>query len=121
MSAGRELGPPTAATGAGREPVPPVPPEKLPPKKSKQLDASHFLTHFPKDSRCETCSRCKMQRTPHRRKATDDTAGGEVDAKAFGDLATAEHIVLGSETDFSRHGDTAALVCQDFSTKWIVG
>ena len=62
-----------------------------------------------------------MQRTPHRRKVRDDAAKEEVDAKVFGDLVTADHIVLGSETDFSRHGDTAALVCQDFSTKWIAG
>ena len=29
--------------------------------------------------------------------------------------------MLGSESDYSRHGDTAALVCQDFITKWIGG
>ena len=62
-----------------------------------------------------------MQRTPHSRKVKDDAVSGEVDAKAFGDLVTADHIVLGSEDDFSRHGDTAALVCQDFCTKWIGG
>ena len=62
-----------------------------------------------------------MQRTPHRRKAPEGPTGQEVEAKVFGDLITADHIVLGSETDFSRHGDTAALVCQDFSTTWIAG
>ena len=29
--------------------------------------------------------------------------------------------MFGSQTDFSRHGDTAAFVCQDLSTKWIAG
>ena len=62
-----------------------------------------------------------MQRTPHRRKDKEEPTGGEVRAKKFGDLVTADHIVLGSEKDFSRHGDTAALVCQDFGTKWIAG
>ena len=63
-----------------------------------------------------------MQRTPHSRTVRlTEAADGEVDAKVFGDLVTADHIVLGSESDFSRHGDTAALVCQDFGTKWIAG
>ena len=62
-----------------------------------------------------------MQRTPHRRSPQDGATGEEVDAKVFGDLVTADHIVLGSETDYSRHGDTAALVCQDFGTKWVAG
>ena len=31
---------------------------------------------------------------------------------------TADHIILGSEIDFSRHGGTAALGCQDFVTTW---
>ena len=44
-----------------------------------------------------------------------------MDTKVFGDLITADHIVLGSEEDHSRHGDTAALVCQDFATKWLGG
>ena len=108
--AGRESVPPVAAVGAGREPVPSAPPAPPPPKGVKALDESHYLTHFPKDSRCETCSRCKMQRTPHRRRAQEDAAGEEVDAKVVGDIITADHIVLGAETDFSRHGDTAVLV-----------
>ena len=29
--------------------------------------------------------------------------------------------MLGSETDFSRHGDTAALVCQELEHTWIAG
>ena len=83
------------------------------------LEKKHYLTHFPKDSRCETCSRCKMQRTPHRRKAKDDAPEDAIEAKTFGELITADHIVLGSESDYSRHGDTAALVIQDFGTKWL--
>ena len=62
-----------------------------------------------------------MQRTQHRRKTKDDTVEDKIDARTFGDLITADHIVLGSETDYSRHGDTAALVVQDFGTKWIGG
>ena len=60
-----------------------------------------------------------MQRTPHRRKSKDDDSDDAIDAKTFGDLVTADHIVLGSESDYSRHGDTAALVIQDFGTKWL--
>ena len=85
------------------------------------LDPSHYLTHVPKDSRCEICSNCKIQKTPHRRKkpGDKDAETDEIKAEKFGDLVTADHIILGSEIDFSRHGDTAALGCQDFVTKWI--
>ena len=55
------------------------------------------------------------------RKKEAASASSEIGATVFGNLITADHIVLGSETDFSRHGDTAALVCQDFGTNWIAG
>ena len=48
-----------------------------------------------------------------------DAEHGEIKAERFGDLVTADHIILGPETDFSRHGDAAALGCQGFITKWI--
>ena len=54
--AGREPVPPVP-TGAERELEPPVPAEPQPAPGKKPLDPSHF----PKDSRCETCTRCKMQ------------------------------------------------------------
>ena len=34
-------------------------------------------------------------------------------------MTAAELIIWGSEIDVSRHGDTAALGCQDCVTKWI--
>ena len=57
--AGREPRPPDGAEGAGREPRPPPPPTTPSAKESTPLGKDHYLTHFPKDSRCETCSRCK--------------------------------------------------------------
>ena len=102
--AGREpLHPDTSeVSGAGRESVQPDASGPPPPPRTgakRALEDSHYLTHFPKDSRCETCSRCNMQRTPHRRKGKEDAVREEIDAKDFGDLVTADHIVLGSEAD----------------------
>ena len=54
-----------------------------------------------------------------RRQEKKDAETDEIKAEKFGDLATADHIILGPEIDVSRHGDTAALGCQDFVTKWI--
>ena len=38
------------------------------PGRNRGLDPNHYITHFPKDSRCDVCSQCKVQNTPHRRK-----------------------------------------------------
>ena len=38
------------------------------PGRQQGLDPSHCITHFPKDSRCDVCSQCKVQHTPHRKR-----------------------------------------------------
>ena len=65
----------------------------------------------------------KFRTRPTRKKKVDnaDAEGESIIAVNFGDLITADHFILGSESDFSRHGDTAALGCQDFASKWIGG
>ena len=90
---------------------------------SPGLDPLHCLTHFPKDSRCDICSQCKLQNSPHRKKKKppDGDSDSRIDSEKFGDIITAYHIILGSECDFSRHGDTAAMGCQDHYTQWIAG
>ena len=65
-----------------------------------------------------------MQNTPHRRKHHANERGesdDELIAQKFGDLVTADHIIIATESDYSRHGDTAVLGCQDLATKWIGG
>lgn len=74
------------------------------------------------------CQRTKAQDTLHRRKATkseNGTLDGELGAErgggpaSFGDLVTADHVVLGSSQESSRRGDTFALIVQDHATTLI--
>ena len=83
----------------------------------------HLLTHFPKLSTCEICSMSKTQRAPCRRKKHKPGDGQKEEAgleevKTFGDLITADHIIVG-DGDASHHGDRAAMVLLDAASKWI--
>ena len=80
---------------------------------SSDLDPLHYLTHFPTDSRCEICSQCKLQNSPRRKNNklafTEEGDDSRIESDKFGDIITVDHIILGSDSDVSRHGDTAAL------------
>ena len=133
-----------AAAGTAGEKSSAVPPPPTPPanyaggsadRRQKRADqammngveckvpARHFIDHSPKDPNCPICNGAKYQKSPHRRKIPQDDKkhgiGKAVDDTKFtkfGELITADHIVLGSEADHSRLGDTAALVCYDRGT-----
>ena len=71
-------------------------------------------THFPKDRNCEICQRIKITRAPCRRR------NGEAVPRAekFGDLITADHMVLSDNCE-SRNNHRCAVVVQDLATQWI--
>ena len=74
-----------------------------------QLPVEHYITHFPKDSRCDVCCKCKIISKQHRRRTGDETsASSDLKIEKFGDLVTADHIIIGSEEEHSRHGDTCS-------------
>ena len=83
----------------------------------------HLLCHFPKDPHCEICRRAKATNRPARRhpemkdgrETPEDAACEQLVPRRFGDLITADHIILG-ERQASRAGDTVALVCFDRAT-----
>ena len=65
--------------------------------------------------------KCKMQNKPCRRKKVEPSSD-EVDEgipKDFGDIITADHIIIGDAEDESRHGDMTALIIQDRATRWL--
>jgi hypothetical protein len=88
------------------------------------LATQHFLCHFPKDPSCEICQRAKATNRPARRKldpaatseSPEDLAVEKLEPKKFGDLITADHIIL-RERQASRSGDTAAMICLDVATQ----
>ena len=134
-----------AAAGTAGEKSSAVPPPPTPPanyaggsadRRQKRADqatmngveckvpARHFIDHSPKDPNCPICNGAKYQKSPHRRKIPQDDkkhgigkAVDDTEFTKFGELITADHIVLGSEADHSRLGDTAALVVYDRGTE----
>lgn len=96
------------------------------PKGSFGSYKAHWFTHSPKDPSCEICRRAQAVNLPARRRrqrSPEPVLRTEEDAlvedfvpKKFGDLITADHIVIGDEQAHSRHGDAAALVCFDRGT-----
>ena len=89
--------------------------EKSPPGEIEDIDASHFITHFPKHPRCPVCSNCKIQRK-HCRRVNHDP--DEDHPKEFGESVTADHMIQGREEQ-SYRGDTVACVIMDRATGWI--
>ena len=78
------------------------------------LNTVFIYTHLPKNRHCEICQRTKITRAPCRKRI-----GGAVPrAEKFGDLITADHIVL-SENCKSRNNHRCAIVVQDLATQWI--
>ena len=132
--------PAVAATAAEQSPAEPPPPNNFAggstdrrQKRAEQatikgveceVPARHFIDHTPKDPNCPVCSNAKYQKSPHRRNIPQDDKkhgiGEAVDESKLtklGEIITADHIVLGSEADHSRLGDTATLVVYDRGTQ----
>ena len=85
------------------------------PARSVDLGKHSVYNHFPKDRNCEICQRTKITRAPCRRRI-----GGAVPrTEIFGDLITADHKVVRSESCESRSNLPYAVVVQDLATQWI--
>ena len=93
------------------------------PKKSKQpkhkpivapvtppLPEEHYLTHIPKESRCEFCIQAKAQRKQCRRikKNTEEEQAMECPCH-FGDIVTADHIIIGDDEQAGRQNERPLL------------
>jgi len=92
----------------------------LAPSKAERLRAeatslSHLMSHRYKNPFCPSCVRAKMQFRAARR-------SGDVESpyKEFGDLVTADHVVL-NEADKGRHGERACIVVLDRGTGYLGG
>ena len=70
-------------------------------------------THFPKDPNCDFCLTTKITRASCRRRA------GTIVPRAehFGDLITADHRILGEESEL-RNNHRYAVVAEDSATQW---
>ena len=75
----------------------------------------HMLTHLPKNPYCPHCQRAKMENVKLRRK------GGAAahDVANFGDLATADTMVLRGLKDRGFHGEADAIVFYDLATDYL--
>ena len=81
-----------------------------------------MLTHFPKwplKGGCRICDACKVQHSPHRKKAPHGPPDPDTKPPvAFGDSGTMDHIIY-SPGDHSVRKDRVALVYYDRSTHWL--
>jgi hypothetical protein len=82
--------------------------------KAEALSLAHLMTHMPKNPHCEACQRAKITTKPARRLHRE--AGAR--PKEFGELITADHMVLRAP-DAGALGELAALVIFDRGTGWI--
>ena len=75
----------------------------------------HMLTHLPKNPYCPHCQRAKMENVKLRRK------GGAAahDVVSFGDLTTADTMVLRGLKDRGFHGEADAIVFYDLATDYL--
>ena len=75
----------------------------------------HMLTHLAKNPYCPHCQRAKMENVKLRRK------GGAAahDMANFGDLATADTMVLRGLKDRGFHGEADAIVFYDLATDYL--
>ena len=75
----------------------------------------HMLTHLPKNPYCPHCQRAKMENVKLERK------GGAAahDVANFGDLATADTMVLRGLKDRGFHGEADAIVFYDLATDYL--
>ena len=98
--------------------------DRVPERRDSHASSSHEVSleptfksvyvHFPKDRNCEICQRTKITRAPCRRR----NGGAVPRAENFGDLITADHMVLSDNCE-SWHNHRYAVVVQDLATQWI--
>ena len=79
------------------------------------LPCTHFLTHTPKDIRCQHCVEAKLTAKPARRRVPDGEHPLDLPSK-FGELLVADHIILGKEVEQSLHDDSVVCVVTDIGT-----
>ena len=96
----------------------PVPQPSSTPDPRLGIPVNHELTHFPKLAGCEICQQAKAQNRGHR-KSSARASGPTPEPTEFGELITADHLVIADDGQQSRHGDMNALVMQDKATMWI--
>ena len=80
------------------------------PKKKEGLDPNQCLAHVQRTHDATVATRARSNAPHHRRKTREEgeAAPEGVADEVFGELSTADHIVLASERTCSRHGGTAA-------------
>ena len=75
----------------------------------------HMLTHLPKNPYCPHCQRAKMENVKLRRKGV----AAAHDVVSFGDLTTADTMVLRGLKDRGFHGEADAIVFYDLATDYL--
>ena len=83
--------------------------------KADAITLRHLMTHLPKNPYCPHCQRAKMENVRLYRKRG---AGGH-GADNFGDLVTADTMVLKGLRDRGINGEADAVVFYDLATSWI--
>jgi hypothetical protein len=100
----------------------PSPTHKVPMvgRKIDKPKAGHnTFTHFPKDTNCSICQRCKISRAPCTRQKRHQGKPDDTPVpKHFGDSITAD-LTFTANDEPSRKGETVALVFQDRASHWI--
>ena len=79
------------------------------------LTLRHMMTHLPKNPFCSHCQRAKMENVRLFRKKGAAGHGAE----DFGDLVTADTMVLQGLRDRGINGEADAIVFYDLATSWI--
>ena len=82
------------------------------------LISEHFLTRFPKHPKLHACQKCKMQRSPHRKKeqVAADQFPVHDERQEIGDVITADHKVMFNKAFTSFDNDCVRLIVQDKAT-----
>ena len=83
--------------------------------KREALEIKHLLTHHPKNPYCKCCTYGKATSSPLRR---HDPATKAEWCK-FGDLVTADHMVLGAKDIRGLYGEKNAVLIRDTFTRWM--
>ena len=81
----------------------PKPPRTL----AEALSQRHMMTHLPKNTFCDVCSKAKMQRRQKRKKAPilDPLVDALPPPKNFGDQVTGDHLTKKGGGDFDEAED----------------
>jgi hypothetical protein len=82
--------------------------------KAEAVSVAHLMTHMPKNPHCHACQTAKIQAKPAPRRTRPD----EARPKEFGELVTADHLVLG-KGEVAAEGQKCGLVVFDRGTAWI--